>query len=247
MKAHSPPLLLFMLLAGFFASCSQSTTKEKDASADPEIVIKYRDDGTRSSANQVNELGQVHGTRLTYYRDGKTIKSRLSFRNGLKHGPSVTFYKNGQEFEYSSYVDGERHGPHRKYYKSGELLAEYDYENGHALPGLKEYETDGTLVSGYPEVGFREIDHLASRNRIDLEISCTWKKGKMKFFVLKEENGKTDRTYLITENGTATMRFYIQPGESLSKKVDILAEIPTDLGNILVLDGSYQLRATNVQ
>lgn len=247
MKAHTPPLLLIIILAGVLASCTQPASKEKDASADPEIVIKYRDDGTRSSASQINEFMQVHGTRVTYFRDGETVSSKLSFRNGLKHGPSVKYYKNGQEFEYSSYVDGERHGPHRKYYKSGELLAEYDYENGHALPGLKEYEPDGTLVSGYPEIGFSVIDHLASRSRIDLEISCTWKKGKMKYFILKEVNGKTERTYLITENGTATMQYFIPPGETLSKKVDILAEIPTDLGNILVLERSYQLRATNVK
>jgi len=235
-----------MILAGLFASCSRSADQGEDASKDPEIVIKYRDDGTRSSASQVNEFNQVHGTRVTYFRDGLTVREKLSFKHGLKHGPSVSYYKNGQVFEYSSYVDGERHGPHRKYYKNGELLAEYDYDQGHALPGLKEYEPDGTLIGDYPQVGFREIDKLATRNRIDLEISCSRKRGKMKFFVLKEKNGEMDRVYLITENGSTIMQYYVQPGETLDMKLDILAELPTDLGNILVLELSYRLRATNV-
>ena len=245
MKTYTPPLLILMLLAGLLASCSRAADRGEDASEDPEVVIKYRDDGTRSSASQVDELNQVHGTRLTFFQDGLTVRAKLSFKHGLKHGPSVSYYKNGQVFEYAGYVDGERHGSHRKYYKSGELLAEYDYDKGHALPGLKEYELDGTLVGDYPEVAFREINHLATRNRIDLEISCSQKRGKMKFFRIRQENGESSRVYLITENGSTLMQLYVQPGETLNEKVDILAEIPTDLGNILVLERSYQLTATN--
>jgi hypothetical protein len=112
---------------------------------------------------------------------------------------------------------------------------------------MKEYKQDGTLVDVYPEVYFKEIDHLASRSRIDLEISCSWKRGKMKYFVIQDENGETRRVQLITDKGTATMQFYVQPGETLDRKVDIIAEIPTDLGNILVLERSYRLRVSNVQ
>jgi hypothetical protein len=239
-------ILLACLLGGSLSSCSRSADRKEDASNDPELVYKRRDDGTISSANQVDEMGIVHGIRVTYFRDGKTVSSKRSFNHGFKQGPSVKYYKNGQVFEHSSYENGERHGPHRKYYKSGELLAEYNYENGHALPGLKEYELDGTLLTSYPEVEFREIDHLASRSRIDLELSCTRTKGKMKYFVLEQEEGMTSRVYLITENGSATMQFYVKPGETLDMKVDILAEIPTDLGNILVLELSYQLSVKNV-
>ena len=237
---------MLLLLAGIMASCSRAADQGKDASEDPEVVIKYRDDGTRSSASQVNELNQVHGTRVTYFRDGKTVRAKLSFQQGLKQGPSVSYYKNGQVFEYATFENGEKHGPQRKYHKSGELLAEYAYDKGHALPGLKEYTKDGTLVNSYPEVGFREIDHLATRNRIDLEISCSHKRGKMKYFRIRQENGESNRVYLITENGSTIMQFYVPPGETLNEKMDILAEIPTDLGNILVLELSYQLKATNL-
>jgi len=244
---------LALLLALGSVSCKRSGDPGGDVievpleneASDPELVVKRRKDGTISSVNQVNELGQVDGTRVTYFPDGKTVYSKLSFRDGIKHGLSVKYYNNGQVFEMATFENGEKHGPQRKFYKTGELLAEYDYGYGHALPGLKEYTQGGALIKEYPEVHFREIDHLAARSRIDLEISCTWKKGKMKYFVLQKEGGQTSRVYLITENGSTTMQFYIPPGEALEKQVDILAEIPTDLGNILVLERSYQLSVVN--
>ena len=106
---------------------------------------------------------------------------------------------------------------------------------------------DGSLVSEYPEVGFREVDQLAFRNRIDLEVYCTRSKGKMKFHRVTRSDGKEDRIYLITEKGRALMQFYVSPGEVIDEQVDIIAEIPTDLGNILVLERSYRLRAINVK
>jgi len=234
-----------MVLAGLFYSCSRSADPVGDSTSDPQVLVKRRDDGTISSINQVDEQGIVHGSRVTYFPDGLTVYSKLTFNHGIKEGPSVRYYENGQVFEQATFENGKKHGPQRKYHKSGELLAEYTYKNGHAQPGLKEYKPDGTLVDGYPEVHFKEIDHLASRSRIDLEIDCTWKRGKMKYFVLQDENGEARRVYLITENGTATMQFYIQPGETLNRKVDIIAEIPTEFGNILVLELSYQLSAQN--
>ena len=67
----------------------------------------------------------------------------------------------------------------------------------------------------------------------------------MKYFLLQEEHGETSRVYLITEHGTATTQFFVQPGETLDRKLDFIAEIPTDLGNILVLELSYHLHAKN--
>jgi antitoxin component YwqK of YwqJK toxin-antitoxin module len=130
--------------------------------------------------------------RVTYYRDGKTVYSRVSFEYGIKQGPCIKYYHNGQVFEHINFKDGERHGLCRKYHKNGQLLAEY--ENGIALPGLKEYSPEGAL---------------------------------------------------ITENGAATQRFYLRPGETLEKEIKIIAEIPTDLGNILVKELSYHLKASN--
>jgi len=41
------------------------------------------------------------------------------------------------------------------------------------------------------------------------------------------------------------MQFYVKPGKALDRNVDILAEIPTELGNILARKYSYQLSVSN--
>jgi hypothetical protein len=38
------------------------------------------------------------------------------------------------------------------------------------------------------------------------------------------------------------MQFYVKPGETMNKRVEILAEIPTALGNVLAKQLSYQLK-----
>lgn len=230
---------------GTDSAAYSGTGPEAGLESDPQVLFKRRKDGTLSSINQVDEQGIVHGTRVTFYSDGKTVYSKLTFDHGIKQGTSIRYYENGQVFELASFENGKKHGPQSKYYKSGELMATFSYDHGHPLPDLKEYLRDGTRISTYPEIAFREIDYLTTKNRIDLEISCTWEKGNMKFYILQKENGSQDRVYLITEDGSTTMQFYIQPGESLDRNLEFIAEIPTDLGNILVLEPSYHLRVRN--
>jgi antitoxin component YwqK of YwqJK toxin-antitoxin module len=187
----------------------------------------------------------VDGIRVTYYPDGKTFYSKHMFNHGIKMGASIRYYNNGQIFQHTHYEDGKRHGLTRKYYKDGKLLAEFEHENGNILPGLKEYEKDGTLVTSYPEIQFREVNHLASKNRIDLEMFCNEKNRGIKYFLLEQGNEMSSRIYLISENSTASMQFYLKPGEILKKKIEILAEIPTYLGNIMVKKLTYQLTVVN--
>lgn len=236
-------IVFLFLICAVALSCARSDEAIKEKSDDPEanIVYKRRKDGSISSANQVDENNVVHGIRVTYYGDGKTVRSRISVERGIKQGPSIKYYYNGQVYEHISFKDGEKHGLCRKYHKNGQLLAEFEYSNGLALPGLKEYGKDGVLVEDYPEVHFREIDQLASKNWIDLEIDCSRKHGKMKYFILETDKGESSRVYLITENGAASQRFYLRPGETLNKRIDIIAEIPTDMGNILVRELAYNI------
>ena len=239
-------VLLFLILTGGY-SCTQSSHMKEDAADEnkPEIVVKRRDDGTVSSVNQVNDYGRVHGVRATYYEDGKTLYSKQTFNHGRKHGPATWYYKNGQVFKQTNFEDGKRHGLTRVYYKSGKLTAEFESEHGNVLPGLKEYLKDGTLVTAYPHIQFQEINFLASKNRVDLKVFCTKKRSGVKFFVLKEENGTTSRVNLITENDSALLQYYLNPGEQLDEKVEILAEIPTELGNIWSKKCSYHLSVSN--
>ena len=229
-------------------SCTHVNHREEDTEKEnkPEIIIKRRDDGTLSSINQVEDGGVVNGTRTTYYRDGKTVYSRLTFKHGIKHGISIRYYNNGQIYEHANYTDGKKSGLSRKYYKDGKLLSECEYEKGNPKPGLKEYHKDGSLVTSYPTVNFREINLLESKNRIDLEISCTKKSDGVKFYLLEHDGEETSRIYLITENGSASQRYYLRPGEKIDRKIELLVEIPTELGNTMVRTLTYQLSAEHL-
>ena len=129
---------------------------------------------------------------------------------------------------------------------NGDLMAEFNCENGYVQPGLKEYNRDGSLVTSYPGIGFREVDHLATRNRIELQVYCEKKGLAVKYYRRVRENGEESRIYLISEGGQALLQFYVRPGESLNERIDIIAEIPTALGNIMVKDLTYQLSASNI-
>lgn len=237
------------LLLSVSLSCTHTTQKEDDPASEneneTETIIKRRDDGTISSVNPVVDGTLVHGIRTTYYGDGKTIYSKHTFSYGKKQGPANWYYTNGQIFKQTNFEDGKRQGLTRIYYRNGNLSAEFESEKGVVLPGLKEYDIDGRLLTSYPGVDFREIDHLASFNRVDLEISCTKKRSGVKFYILQEEAGESSRVYLITENDRALMQFYVKPGEVLNKKLEILAEIPTELGNVLTKIYTYQLNVAH--
>jgi len=237
-------LLLLILLS---LSCSHSGTADEAATSDnkAEVVVKKRADGTISSVNQVVEGNLVHGIRASYYEDGKTLYSKQSYKYGIKHGPAIWYYMSGNVFKQTNFEDGKRQGLTKVYYKNGNLLAEFESDKGVVLPGLKEYTVEGELITSYPGIEFREIDHLASSQRIDLEISCTKKRSGVNFYVLKDENEVRDRVYLITEQDKALMQFYVRPGQLLNRKVHILAEVPTELGNVLSRTYSYQLSAAN--
>lgn len=247
MKRTILSLILLSLIWSISHSCMRSHETEGDAPAKDSAttILKKREDGTLSSANQVDDLGRVHGVRVTYFADGKTIYSKLSFKHGKKHGSSIKYYDNGQVYEHASFENGLKHGPTRKYYKNGKLMAEFSHENGVVLPGLKEYDKEGTLITSYPEVEFSLVSHLESHQRIDLEISCTKKYKGTKYFLLETENGVKHRTYLITDRGSALLNYYLRPGESLSKQVEIMAEFPTELGNVYAKKYTYQLNAKN--
>jgi antitoxin component YwqK of YwqJK toxin-antitoxin module len=237
-------LLFLMVLTAF--SCQPSSHGEGAAAGEDgdSLVFRKRDDGTISSVNQVDEEGKVHGLRVTYYQDGRTVYSKQSFQHGTKQGPAAFFYTNGQLFKQTNFKDGKREGLTRVYYRDGSLAAEFESDQGLVLPGLKEYDRSGRLLTDYPGVEFREIDHLASLNRMDLEISCTKRNSGVKFYKLNGENGDTSRVYLITENGKALLQYYVKSGEELHERIDILAEIPTELGNIRVDKYNYLLEVS---
>ncbi len=119
-------------------------TKEEEK---PSLVKKRRDDGTLSSVNPVDDKGYVHGVKVNYYEDGKTVHSKITYEHGRKQGPAIWYFKNGQIHEHTSYHFGRKQGLTKKYYENGQLFEELTYEQGEVLPGKKTYDKKGNLIS----------------------------------------------------------------------------------------------------
>jgi hypothetical protein len=113
------------------------------------------------------------------------------------------------------------------------------------LPGLKEYDLEANLIRSYPEILFQEVDHLDARNRVDLRIYSVPRYPGIKYYLKQTSDGQEERIYLISENGSASIQHYVKPGDTLQKKVEIIVEIPTQLGNIMVKNLSYDVRVNN--
>lgn len=228
-------------------SCTnRSKSDDSDQREKQEIVIKKRKDGTRSSINQIDEFGNIHGYKISFYADGKSVYSELKVNHGIKHGPAVFYYKDGTISYRTTYKEGKKQGAAKRYYKNGKLMAAYSYDEGNVLPGLKEYNREGELIEDYPEIKFREENHLKDKGRIDLIFYSSKDHQEIKYYIKDDSYGQTSYVYLISEKGSARTKFPVPPGKTLEKKVMIKAEIKTNLGNILVRELSYDLKLKNI-
>ncbi len=137
--------LLTTGIAGCGAGNERPASGPQDDSAS--MVKKKRDDGTLSSINPVDDDGYVHGVKVNYYEDGKTVHSKITYVHGRKHGPALWYYRNGQVYEHTSFHYGRKHGLTRRYYETGELMEELTFEAGEELPGKKRFNRQGQLIS----------------------------------------------------------------------------------------------------
>lgn len=239
---------LSLVVISLSCDSGRAVKSEKAPVHQPKSVKKTRADGTLSSVSQVDSANFAHGIRVNYYKDGKTIHSKITFNHGVKHGPAIHYYQNGQIFEHTGFSDGKRYGLTRKYHKNGQLAAQFEYENDKVLPGLVEYHEDGSLVTSYPEVIFTKTDKLAFENTVYLKISCTKKSARVKYYyVLDLDNGKQAKSYLEAKNGISTLQYIVYPGDILMKTIELYAEIPTEMGNTLVKKYTYHLSAKNMK
>ncbi len=146
MKQTIHYLALVILLTGLY-SCGADNKKEAGSQEDNSSLIKkYRDDGTLSSANPVDEEGFVSGVKTNYYEDGKTVHSKVTYVHGSKEGPALWYYKNGQVHEHTAFHKGKKQGLTKKYYPTGELMEELSYEQGEAQPGAKKFKRQGQEI-----------------------------------------------------------------------------------------------------
>jgi len=240
-------IICVAILMVFPCSCNTPVEDSKVSASNPEtkLITRRRADGTVSSFSEVNEAGYIHGKRLTFFADGKTVSSKLYYKNGSRHGPATYYYKNGQVSLFVEFIDGKREGIARRYYDDGKLLSESIWENDFPMPGLKEYNRDGTTIITEPEIHFTETDLLERSSKVLLQISCTPNNKKIKYYIPDKVNGKTSRIYIISENGSTTREFYVPRGTILDKELLFIVEYPTGLRNKLVKYLPYHLVINN--
>jgi antitoxin component YwqK of YwqJK toxin-antitoxin module len=144
------PEIIFIsfLLAALLTGCGsgdQKTASDQDKDS-PSLIRSRRDDGTLSSVSPVDKNGYVHGIRVNYYEDGRTVHSKVTYEHGRKHGPAQWYYKSGKLFEHTEFYYGRRNGVTRRYYESGALMEEVTYEKGKEMPGKKRYDKNGQPI-----------------------------------------------------------------------------------------------------
>lgn len=141
------PMIFFLISVTAGCSSGQDESGSSGNEEKPELVKKYRDDGTLSSISQVDDEGYVNGVRVNYYEDGKTVHSRVSYQHGRKHGPAIWYYRDGQIYEHTNFHHGRREGVTKRYYENGTLMEEVTYQQGKELPGKKRYDREGEPVT----------------------------------------------------------------------------------------------------
>lgn len=240
-------LYALLISLGLNACTSSENNSEKSSpEGEPKVVKKYRNDGTISSFNPVDEDGFVNGVKVNLYEDGRTVHSKISFEHGVKNGPAIWYFRDGKVFEHTNFKEGRRDGLTRKYHKNENLLSECTFRSGDPMPGLVEYNKDGSKVKNHPTVHFKKTDKLAFENTVYLEISASVKSSKVKYFYKVDlDDHSTFRSYLESKGGIASLQFYVAPGTVLMRNIEIYAELPTKLGNTLVKEFNYQLAAKN--
>jgi antitoxin component YwqK of YwqJK toxin-antitoxin module len=150
MKSAIPARITYLIALAFImgiGACNRDTGSSNQEEEDqPKIVKKRRDDGTLSSINPVDEEGFVHGVKVSFYEDGLTIHSKVTFEHGRKHGPAIWFFKNGKIYEHTNYYQNRKNGITQRFYETGELYEEINYDTGEELPGKKRYTKEGKLI-----------------------------------------------------------------------------------------------------
>lgn len=139
-----------LVLMTCMVSCSngKGDTADSPEAGEEKMVTRRRDDGTISSVNPLDDKGYVHGVKVNFYEDGRTVHSRVTYVHGRKHGPAIWYFRSGKVYEHTNFHHGRKHGLTRRYYESGELMEEVTYEQGEELPGKKQYNRQGELIGG---------------------------------------------------------------------------------------------------
>ncbi len=189
------------------------------------------------------ENGKKEGKTTNYYSSGK-VHSTILYKNGIREGDAVWYYKSGRPYSINPYVYNKLNGVQKKYYENGKLLAEIPYKDGQPGTGLKEYTSEGKLITQYPEIIIQEVNQITASERFILKIYLSNHSGNVQFFLDDLDQGKYLKKYMYgipVQNGVATRVYDVPPGYVKFQKINIIAKLKTDLGNIYITQRPYNL------
>lgn len=91
-----------------------------------------------------NDMGVLHGERLTYYPNGQ-VAEKQNYKNGKLDGASVIYSDNNVMLSEVIYMNGLLHGYSKYYSPKAELVAEGLFKNDKKT-GIWKYYKDGKLT-----------------------------------------------------------------------------------------------------
>lgn len=91
-----------------------------------------------------NDMGVLHGERLTYYPNGQ-VAEKQNYKNGKLDGASVIYSDNNVVLSEVIYMNGLLHGYSKYYSPKAELVAEGLFKNDKKT-GIWKYYKDGKLT-----------------------------------------------------------------------------------------------------
>jgi antitoxin component YwqK of YwqJK toxin-antitoxin module len=206
------------------------------------ITRNYSSNGRLiSTVNYVN--GKKDGKTTNYYSAGK-VHSTILYKNGVREGDAVWYYKSGRPYSINPYVNNKLNGVQKKYYENGKLQAEIPYWDGQPGIGLKEYTPEGKLITKYPKIIIQEVNQITTSDKFILKIYLSNHSGNVQFYLDDLDQRKYLKKYMYeipVQDGVATRLYDVPPGYVKFQKINIIAKVKTDLGNIYVTQRTYNL------
>lgn len=222
------------------------------------LLMPSREDAVAADITVQKPIPQTekNGPVLSYSENG-TLKTKVTYINGVKNGPSYLYYKDGKTIHLEiPYVNGEREGISKKYYENGKIYAETSYRNN-LLNGIRRlYFTNGKVKAeilygaNNPGINLKEYlvgGEIKTPNTIEitqenniLNLSTAQPCRELKFYIGKLID---DQFFDALDNGIQLLpnegtKFYIDLNKfntSYLKYQNIICFCKTKKGNPLIL------------
>jgi len=244
LKVNIFSILIFLILNSCNLFTDSKSQNEVENNGEKILKSYYKKSGDIKTEITVKN-NKKNGPAKKYYASGE-LHTLVHYIDNIKEGKTVWYYKNGNPYRVTNYKNGKKEGIRKIYYEDGKLQSEIPYLNDKLKIGTKEYDKKGNLITKVPNIQFYGIDYLKFEGRFILQISLSNNSKRVKFF--EERTISTDEKVLVrlnSKNGIAQIEYNLLPGYFEMKRINIFAEYKSNLGNPILLEGSYNLAIEN--